>query len=71
MARVKLALIGCGGMSAAHMRRFHLLSDRLQLVAAVEVDEARARQVRTPAPASTPRTRWPTSSTASTAARRR
>ncbi len=46
MARVKLALIGCGGMSAAHVRRFHLLRDRLQLVAAVDVDEARARQVR-------------------------
>ena len=29
MARVKLALIGCGGMSATHLRRFHLLSDRL------------------------------------------
>ena len=46
MAVVKLALIGCGGMSAAHVRRFHLLRDRLQLVAAVDVDEARARQVR-------------------------
>ena len=46
MARVKLALIGCGGMSAAHLRRFHLLSDRLQLVAAVDVDETKARQVR-------------------------
>ena len=45
MSRVKLALIGCGGMSAAHVRRFHLLRDRLQLVAAVDVDEARARQV--------------------------
>ncbi len=45
MARVKLALIGCGGMSAAHVRRFHLLRDRLQLVAAVDVDEAKARQV--------------------------
>ena len=45
MARVKLALIGCGGMSATHLRRFHLLSDRLRLVAAVDVDETKARQV--------------------------
>ena len=29
MARVKLALIGYGDMSATHLRRFHLLSDRL------------------------------------------
>ena len=46
MAIVKLALIGWGGMSAAHLRRFHLLKDRLQLAAAVDVDAARARQVR-------------------------
>ena len=45
MAIVKLALIGCGGMSATHLRRFHLLSDRLRLVAAVDVDETKARQV--------------------------
>ena len=45
MARVKLALIGCGGMSATHLRRFHLLSDRLRLIAAVDVDETKARQV--------------------------
>ena len=45
MARVKLALIGCGGMSATHLQRFHLLSDRLRLVAAVDVDETKARQV--------------------------
>lgn len=46
MAIVKLALIGCGGMSAAHLRRFHLLKDRLQLAAAVDVDATRVRQVR-------------------------
>ena len=45
MARVKLALIGCGGMSATHLQRFHLLSDRLRLVAAVDVDETKARLV--------------------------
>ncbi len=45
MARVKLALIGCGGMSATHLQRFHLLSDRLRLVAAVDIDETKARQV--------------------------
>ena len=45
MARVKLALIGCGGMSATHLQRFHLLSDRLRLVAAVDIDETKAHQV--------------------------
>lgn len=43
MRRTRLALIGCGGMSRAHARRFHVLRDRLQVVAAVDVDEARAR----------------------------
>ncbi len=46
MAIVRLALIGCGGMSAAHLRFFNRLKNRLQLAAAVDVDETRARQVR-------------------------
>ena len=45
MARVKLALIGCGGMSATHLQRFHLLSDRLRLVAAMKVDAAEGQLV--------------------------
>ncbi|MSS71350.1 MAG: Gfo/Idh/MocA family oxidoreductase [Candidatus Latescibacteria bacterium] len=43
MPRTRLALIGCGGMSRAHARRFHVLKDRLQVVAAVDVDESKAR----------------------------
>ena len=42
MAKTKLALIGCGGMSRAHMRRFDVLSSRLDLVAAVDVVKERA-----------------------------
>lgn len=45
MARVKLGVVGCGGMSKAHLRRFETLSDRLELVAAVDVIEARAQVV--------------------------
>ena len=44
MSRVKLGLIGCGGMSRSHMRRFHTLSDRLELVAAVDVIRERAEE---------------------------
>jgi len=42
MAKTKLALIGCGGMSRAHMRRFDVLGSRLDLVAAVDVVRERA-----------------------------
>ena len=34
MSRIRLGLIGCGGMSKAHLRRFEALSSRLQLTAA-------------------------------------
>ena len=45
MSRVRLALVGCGGMSRAHLRRFHVLSDRLELAAAVDVDAGKAAAV--------------------------
>jgi predicted dehydrogenase len=45
MARTRLALIGCGGMSKAHLRRFHALSDRLELVAAIDVERDKAQAV--------------------------
>ena len=45
MSRTRLALIGCGGMSRAHLRRFEILADRLELVAAVDIDETRAAAV--------------------------
>ena len=45
MSRVRLALVGCGGMSRSHLRRFHVLSDRLELAAAVDVDPGKAAAV--------------------------
>jgi len=41
---IKLALIGCGGISQTHAARFARNADRLQVVAAVDIDEARARE---------------------------
>ena len=45
MSKVKLAMVGCGGMGGAHMRRFHTLSDRVELAAAVDVVQERAEAV--------------------------
>ena len=42
MSKVKLAIVGCGGMGGTHMRRFHTLSDRVELAAAVDVVRERA-----------------------------
>jgi len=43
MARLRLGLIGCGGMGGTHMRRFELQKDRMEVSAAADIDEA-ARQ---------------------------
>ena len=43
MSRLRLGLIGCGGMSRAHMRRFHTLSSRLELAAVADVIGERAQ----------------------------
>ncbi len=40
---IKLALIGCGGISGAHTERFTALSDRMKVVATVDTDEELAR----------------------------
>lgn len=45
MSRTRLALIGCGGMSQTHLRRFHVLADRLELRAAVDTDLDKAQAV--------------------------
>lgn len=45
MSRIRLGLIGCGGMSQTHLRRFHVLADRLELKAAVDTDLAKAQAV--------------------------
>jgi predicted dehydrogenase len=44
-SKVKLAIVGCGGMGGTHMRRFQTLSDRVSLVAAVDVIADKARAV--------------------------
>lgn len=45
MPKTSIALIGCGGMGQSHLRRFHVLSSRLQLKAAVDVDLKTAHAV--------------------------
>ncbi len=45
MAKIKLGLIGCGGMANAHRQRFGELHEQFELVAAVDVDRARAAAV--------------------------
>ncbi len=45
MSRTKLALIGCGGMGQSHLRRFHILAERLHLRAAVDIERDTAAQV--------------------------
>ncbi|MCC7493372.1 MAG: Gfo/Idh/MocA family oxidoreductase [Fimbriimonadaceae bacterium] len=56
MARTRLALIGCGGMSRAHAGRFFNLADRLEVVAAVDVDLAKARAAAEVLPGAQPAT---------------
>lgn len=41
--RIRLAIVGCGGMSEVHTQRFFKLGDRLQVVACVDIIEERAR----------------------------
>ncbi|NPV09087.1 MAG: Gfo/Idh/MocA family oxidoreductase [Anaerolineae bacterium] len=45
MDRIRLGLIGCGGMAKAHVQRFDRVRDRMDLVAAVDIDEGKARAV--------------------------
>ena len=40
---VRLALIGCGGISHTHAQRFHIESNNLKVVATVDIDEQAAR----------------------------
>ena len=42
---IRLALIGCGNMGATHQQRFNQLAGRMRVVAAVDIDLQRARQV--------------------------
>ena len=45
MSRVKLGIIGCGGMANSHVSRFEGLDERMEVAAAVDVDLARAEAV--------------------------
>lgn len=45
MSRTRLALVGCGGMSRSHLRRFHALSEQLEIVAAVDLEADKAQVV--------------------------
>ncbi|WP_274381476.1 hypothetical protein [Paenibacillus mesophilus] len=42
MNKVRLGIIGCGGMSRAHMGDFHHLSDRMEIVATCDIVPERA-----------------------------
>ncbi len=44
MSQVRLGIIGCGGMSGTHVKRFGALQDRLEVAATVDVIEERARR---------------------------
>ena len=44
MAKLRLGIIGCGGMAETHQRGYHLLQDRLQVAAVADIDLDRARQ---------------------------
>lgn len=43
MSKTRLALIGCGGMTARHSRQFDSLTDRLDVTAAVDIVPDKAR----------------------------
>ncbi len=43
MARVRVALIGCGGIARGHISAYQAMADRSELVYCVDVDETKAR----------------------------
>lgn len=45
MDKIRLGLIGCGGMAKAHARRLSSVSDRATVAATVDVEEAKAMEV--------------------------
>ena len=45
MSKMKLAVIGCGGMAKAHAGRYDKVLSRVQVVAAVDVERTRAQAV--------------------------
>ena len=45
MAKHRMAVIGCGGMTNTHAARFAAVTDRVDVVAAVDIDRTRAQAV--------------------------
>lgn len=45
MKRVRIGIIGCGGMASAHVTRFKNLEHRMKVTAAVDIDKKRAKAV--------------------------
>lgn len=45
MAKIKLGIIGCGGMSNAHMKGFHELTNQMIVTAAVDIIPERAQKM--------------------------
>ncbi len=43
VGKIRLGLVGCGGMGQVHIRALEQLSDRVAVTAAVDLDEQRAR----------------------------
>ena len=43
MSKTRMAIVGCGGMSRGHLRAFHQLGDRMEVVALVDIEEEKAR----------------------------
>ncbi len=45
MSKIRLGLVGCGGMARAHARRLSAVGDRAIVAATVDVEESKAREV--------------------------
>ena len=45
MARTRIGIIGSGGMARSHVARFEQVLDRIEVVAAVDIERDKARAV--------------------------
>lgn len=45
MDKIRIAIVGCGGMAKSHVNRFSMILDEVEVVAAVDVIEERAQAV--------------------------
>ncbi|MEF3307031.1 Gfo/Idh/MocA family protein [Paenibacillus sp. GYB003] len=44
MSKIRLGIIGCGGMAGSHSGGFHHLADRVEIAATCDIDPERAKQ---------------------------